>query len=198
MSVSEEKKMVYAANLGYPRIGPKRQLKAALEDFWSGKITDEQLLEVARCLRLEGWKIQHDSGIDFIPSNDFSLYDHFLDTCAMVGAVPERFAWKGNEIDVRTYFLMARGVLNFGNANGRILEAQPMEMTKWFNTNYHFIVPELHDSQRFTLASTKCIDEFVEAKQHGIMTRPVIPGPVSFLLSGKGYSKSKRSVLLER
>ncbi len=190
--------MVYAANLGYPRIGAKRQLKTALEGFWNGKITEEELSGVGKELRNGAWKLQEQSGIDFIPSNDFSYYDHVLDTCAMVGAVPERFQWKGKLVDLQTYFLMARGLLKTTGNNGKKTQTQPMEITKWFNTNYHFIVPELSDNQRFNLASTKYLDEFLEAKVLGILTRPVILGPVSFLNLAKGFSKEKQPLLLDR
>ncbi len=191
--------MVYAANLGYPRIGAKRQLKTALESFWAGKSTEEELTAVAKQLRHTGWKTQADLGIDFIPSNDFSLYDHVLDTCAMVGAVPERFRWNGKQVDLQTYILMARGLLKSAHSNGdQSVQTQPMEMTKWFNTNYHFIVPEIGDSQQFFLATSKCLDEFLEAKAHGILTRPVILGPVSFLLLAKGYEPGKRAILIDR
>ncbi len=188
--------MVYAANLGYPRIGAKRQLKTALEGYWNGKITEEELTNVGKQLRSGAWKLQEQSGIDFIPSNDFSYYDHVLDTCAMVGAVPERFHWNEEKVDLQTYFLMARGLLKTTGSNGKKRQAQPMEMTKWFNTNYHFIVPELQDNQRFKLASTKYIDEFLEAKALGILTRPVILGPVSFLNLAKGFAKQQQSLLL--
>ncbi|HEY9712423.1 MAG TPA: 5-methyltetrahydropteroyltriglutamate--homocysteine S-methyltransferase, partial [Chroococcales cyanobacterium] len=151
--------MVFASNLGYPRIGFKRELKTALEKFWSGQISEEDLLNTGKSLRLASWRFQETAGMDFIPSNDFSFYDHVLDTIAMVGAIPKRYKHSGNRIDLATYFLMARGTARAG-ANGNIVEAEAMEMTKWFNTNYHFIVPELEDDMRFKLSSTKCVDEF--------------------------------------
>ncbi len=101
--------MVLATNLGYPRIGLKRELKKTLEDYWSGAIGDAELPETSRRIRRENWLLQKTAGIDHIPSNDFSLYDHVLDTAAMVGAVPSRFGWDGGAVDLETYFAMARG-----------------------------------------------------------------------------------------
>lgn len=190
--------MVYAANLGYPRIGKKRQLKKALEAFWSGAIQEESLLESCRALRADNWKVQSEKGIDFIPSNDFSMYDHVLDTIAMAGAVPKRFGWNGKTVDLRTYFTMARGLIKVDESNGNSLQTRAMEMTKWFNTNYHIIVPEITDDQQFRPATKKCLDEFLEAKELGYLTRPVLLGPVSFLLLSKGYSSNRRKLLLER
>ena len=146
--------MPRATNLGFPRIGPKRKLKTALESYWAGRATAAELDATARQIRNENWRLQADLGIAHIPSNDFSLYDQVLDTAAMVGAVPERFGWDGDTIDIDTLFAMARGTQ----------DALPMEMTKWFDTNYHYMVPEFEAGQRFTLASTKPIDEFAEAK----------------------------------
>ncbi|MCH8836640.1 MAG: 5-methyltetrahydropteroyltriglutamate--homocysteine S-methyltransferase [Candidatus Marinimicrobia bacterium] len=177
--------MVYATNLGYPRIGPKRELKKALEAYWRGRATSAELLETARTLRKGNWELQHQLDLQHIPSNDFSLYDHVLDTIAMVGAVPRRYRWKGDRVDLDTYFAMARGVQSGVTGS----EAVPaMDMTKWFDTNYHYIVPEFEPDQAFKLASTKAVDEFLEAKSLGIHTRPVLLGPVSFLLLGKSAS----------
>ncbi len=179
--------MVFAANLGYPRIGAKRQLKTALERFWNGLATEDELLKVGQQLRFESWSMQEKAGLDFIPSNDFSLYDHVLDAIAMVGAVPSRFGWNHDKVDLSTYFLMARGSLKSATDSGKSIEAPAMEMTKWFNTNYHFIVPELEAGQSFKFSSSKCVDEFLEAKKAGIVTRPVLLGPVTFLYLAKGH-----------
>ena len=122
--------MVKAANLGYPRLGRKRELKRALERFWRATITEAELLEQTKALRLTNWKLQAEAGVDYIPSNDFSLYDQVLDTTAMVGAVSPRYQWTGEYVDLRTYFAMARGVQNEG------VDVPAMEMTKWFDTNY--------------------------------------------------------------
>ena len=185
--------MTTSSNLGYPRIGPNRELKRALEGYWTGRIPLDELQRVAAALRSGSWLRQQAAGIDHIPSGDFSYYDQVLDTCAMVGAVPPRYGFAGDRVDLDTYFAMARGV---GTPDR---EVTAMEMTKWFDTNYHYIVPEFEASQRFSLASTKVVDEFNEAKQLGIGTRPVILGPVSFLLLGKAKDANVRRLdLLER
>ncbi len=189
--------MVYSANLGYPRIGSKRELKVALENYWSGQISEDELVAVGKELRQSNWLFQSANDIDFIPSNDFSFYDHVLDTIAMVGAVPKRFGWSGGTVDLKTYFLMARGIAKAADCNGQHKEVPAMEMTKWFNTNYHFIVPELEQGQKFSLASTKCVDEFVEAKNMCIVTRPVLLGPVSFLYLAKGHTFDEDSTRLD-
>ena len=173
--------MAIATNLGFPRIGPKRELKWAMEEHWAGKLDQAALLRAAAAIRRANWQLQRRLGIDHIPSNDFSLYDHVLDTSVMVGAVPSRYGDSGGPVGLDTYFAMARGT---AGKNGRA-SAAAMEMTKWFDTNYHYIVPEFEAGQRFHLKSTKPLDEFLEAKDLGIHTRPVLVGPVSFLLLGK-------------
>jgi 5-methyltetrahydropteroyltriglutamate--homocysteine methyltransferase len=185
--------MVQASNLGYPRIGIKRELKKALEQFWSGKSSETEVLEQAASLRKLHWQLQQQLGLAHIPSNDFSLYDHVLDTTAMVGAIPKRYLWKGPHVDRRTYFVMARGVLRDQEQSSAI---PAMEMTKWFDTNYHYIVPEFEAEQQFSLASTKPVDEFLEAKALGIHTRPVLLGPVTFLLLGKTHSHEVKPLSL--
>ena len=180
--------MVLATNLGYPRIGPKRELKKALEKYWSGGISETELEEVSRKIRQDNWHLQKELGLHHIPSNDFSFYDHVLDTAAMVGAVPKRFQRHDETVNLTTYFAMARGVQekHSGTAEtGGGLSAPAMEMTKWFDTNYHYIVPEFEEAQAFRLSSTHPIDMYLEAKSLAIETRPVILGPVSFLLLGK-------------
>ncbi len=197
--------MVIAANLGFPRIGVHRELKKALEGYWKGEVTEHALKDVAKELRKTHWTLQHRAGIKHVPSNDFSFYDQVLDTIALVGAVPERYGFKGDKVDLATYFAMARGVQNkHVHADGEACnhvhqDAAAMEMTKWFDTNYHYIVPELHAGQKFTLASDKIFDEFKEAKLQGLHTRPVVLGPVSFLLLGKmkGEGASTLSLLPE-
>ena len=170
--------MMISATLGFPRIGKNRELKKALEAYWAGRLDLQSLQEAARQLRADHWKLQRDLGIDHVPSNDFSFYDQVLDTTCMVGAVPSRFGFSGSMVAPETYFAMARGSA----------QATAMEMTKWFDTNYHYIVPEFEEGQTFKLASTKVVDEFLEAKALGILTRPVLLGPVSYLLLGKAKS----------
>ncbi|XP_007030023.2 PREDICTED: 5-methyltetrahydropteroyltriglutamate--homocysteine methyltransferase [Theobroma cacao] len=161
--------------VGYPRMGPKRELKFALESFWDKKSSAEDLQKVAADLRSSIWKQMADAGIKYIPSNTFSYYDQVLDTTSMLGAVPPRYSWNGGEIGFDTYFSMARG-----NAS-----VPAMEMTKWFDTNYHFIVPELGPDVNFSYASHKAVDEYKEAKALGVDTVPVLIGPVSYLLLSK-------------
>jgi len=178
------------ATLGTPRIGPRRELKLALESYWAGKSTEAQLLEAAAGLRAANWARQKSLGVTVISSNDFSLYDHVLDTSVMVGAIPDLYGWKGGPVALTTYFAMARGAQNqdqgadCGHAHhGHGAAAQ--EMTKWFDTNYHYMVPEFHEDQTFTLSSRKPIEEYQEARSLGYQTRPVLVGPVTFLKLGK-------------
>ncbi|XP_020268463.1 5-methyltetrahydropteroyltriglutamate--homocysteine methyltransferase 2-like isoform X3 [Asparagus officinalis] len=161
--------------VGYPRMGPKRELKFALESFWDGKSSANDLQKVSADLRSSIWKQMSDAGIKYIPSNTFSYYDQVLDTTAMLGAVPKRYGWNGGEIGFDTYFSMARG-----NAT-----LPAMEMTKWFDTNYHFIVPELSPDTAFSYSSHKAVTEYKEAKALGVDTVPVLIGPVSYLLLSK-------------
>ncbi|KAF8007048.1 hypothetical protein BT93_K1143 [Corymbia citriodora subsp. variegata] len=161
--------------VGFPRMGPKRELKFALESFWDGTSSAEDLQKVAADLRSSIWKQMADAGIKYIPSNTFSYYDQVLDTTAMLGAVPPRYGWDGGEIGFDAYFSMARG-----NAS-----VPAMEMTKWFDTNYHYIVPELGPNIEFSYASRKAVNEYKEAKELGVDTVPVLLGPVSYLLLSK-------------
>jgi 5-methyltetrahydropteroyltriglutamate--homocysteine methyltransferase len=165
---------------GFPRIGRNRELKFATEGHWRGEVSPEELFEVGKGIRLENWRLMQEAGIDLIPSNDFSYYDHVLDVIALVGAVPERYGWEGGEVDLDTYFAMARG------RQGDGVDVTAMEMTKWFDTNYHYIVPELGPETEFTLSSEKPFAEHAEAMEElGIDTVPVLVGPVSFLLLAK-------------
>lgn len=182
-------------NLGFPRIGAKRELKRALESFWSKKMDEGQLLEAAKAIRVENWRTQKAAGIDFIPSNDFSLYDQVLDTCALVGAVPPRFQWNGETVNLSTYFAMARGATGTNACDdcSNAGATMALEMTKWFDTNYHYLVPEWHAEQTFRLSSTKPFDEFAEALAIGIRTVPVLIGPLTFLLLGKVRGQQNKS-----
>ena len=165
---------------GFSRIGPNRELKFATEGYWRGETSAEQLAQTASEIRRANWKLMQEAGIDLIPSNDFSLYDQVLDAVALVGAVPERYGHGGGQVDLDTYFAMGRG----RQAEG--VDVTAMEMTKWFDTNYHYIVPELGPDTRFSMSSSKPFDEFTEAQQAlGISTVPVLIGPVSFLLLAK-------------
>ncbi len=169
-------------NLGYPRIGSQRELKKASEQYWQGKITVQQLLQVGKTIRQQNWQLQKDAGIDIIPCNDFSFYDQVLDTTLMVGAIPERYhsLMEAKQLsDIDLLFAMARGYQKEG------FDITAMEMTKWFDTNYHYIVPEFTANQKFTLYNTKVLNEFLEAKNNLIPAKPVLIGPVSYLLLGK-------------
>lgn len=168
--------------LGYPRIGSKRELKKACEQYWSGKILPEELLNTGRNICNQNWNIQKEAGIDLIPCNDFSYYDQVLDMSLVVGAIPSRYheiVLKKNNSELDLYFAMARGYQKEG------LDITAMEMTKWFDTNYHYIVPEFYKNQQFKLSSDKIFNEFAGAKQAGINAKPVIIGLVSYLLLGK-------------
>jgi 5-methyltetrahydropteroyltriglutamate--homocysteine methyltransferase len=184
--------MGISSNLGFPRMGVHRELKKALEAHWAGKLDESGLLAVGRVLKLNHWVLQQQVGIGHIPSNDFSFYDHVLDTATMVGAVPERYMWRGSQVDLATYFSMARGT---ARKSGQA-DVPAMEMTKWFDTNYHYIVPEFTAKQIFSLGSLKPVGEFLEAKAVGVHTRPVLLGPVSFLLLGKAKETSFDPLLL--
>ncbi|MGZ9097520.1 MAG: 5-methyltetrahydropteroyltriglutamate--homocysteine S-methyltransferase [Micavibrio sp.] len=184
--------MVSATTLGYPRIGPHRELKKALEQYWKGQSTKEALDATARNLRAANWTLQKAEGIDLIPSNDFSYYDLVLDTSILVGAVPARYSdfWDGKTATPELYFAVARGAQTGCGCDGHAKggdkkDVVAAEMTKWFDTNYHYIVPEFEKAQRFHLTSTKPVDEYKEAKALGIETRPVLIGPLTYLLLGK-------------
>ncbi|GGH07609.1 5-methyltetrahydropteroyltriglutamate--homocysteine S-methyltransferase [Sphingobacterium alkalisoli] len=175
--------MLITNNLGYPRVGPFRELKKANEAYWAKKISAEELLQAAKSIRENNWKTQQDSGINLIPSNDFSFYDQVLDLSLTVGAIPERYNSLLNKIDRKynldLYFAMARGFQEEG------VDVTAMEMTKWFDTNYHYIVPEFTKNQEFKLISEKFLNEYNEAKSLGIETKPVLIGPITYLLVGK-------------
>ncbi|MCO7176875.1 5-methyltetrahydropteroyltriglutamate--homocysteine S-methyltransferase [Sporolactobacillus kofuensis] len=178
---------VKSANLGYPRIGEKREWKKALEHYWAGKITKEDFLETVKTLRLSYLKKQKDLGLDLIPVGDFSLYDHVLDTAVLFGLVPERFRTDEKEVSLETYFSIARGSKN----------AEASEMTKWFNTNYHYIVPEISNDTKPYLTSNRLVALFNEAKEaFGITTKPVIVGPITLLKLAKGYDQDHFQTLL--
>jgi 5-methyltetrahydropteroyltriglutamate--homocysteine methyltransferase len=179
--------MVQSSVLGYPRIGRNRELKKITEAFWKGEIKEVDLHKKAKEIRLLNWNTQKNAGINIIPSNDFSFYDQMLDMSVLLGAIPPRFAIDG-PIDLHKYFLMARG-----------LQSVPaMEMTKWFDTNYHYIVPEFCKNQKFKISSDKPFSEYEEAKSAGIKTRPVLIGPITYLMLGKlKESEFPRFSLLE-
>jgi len=183
-------------NLGYPRIGSHRELKKACERYWSSQISLAELVEAGRAIRESHWRLQQEAGIDLVPCNDFSFYDHVLDLSLMAGAIPERYRPlldKPDASGMDLYFAMARGCQKDG------LDLIAMEMTKWFDTNYHYLVPEFTKDQTFRLTSRKILDEFQEVQALGINGKPVLIGPVSYLLLGKEKEPGfKRLDLLDR
>jgi 5-methyltetrahydropteroyltriglutamate--homocysteine methyltransferase len=172
--------LAISSNLGFPRMGRNRELKKALENFWAGVIPKEELLEIGEKIRFENWILQKEIGIQQIPSNDFSFYDHMLDMVVLLGAVPARFNEDIGPIDLETYFAMAQGA-----ETGKFQGLPPLEMTKWFNTNYHYLVPEISPNSCFQKNSEKIISESEQSKKIGIKTKPVVVGPLSFLLLSK-------------
>jgi 5-methyltetrahydropteroyltriglutamate--homocysteine methyltransferase len=174
------------ANLGYPRIGRHRELKFALEDFWKGRRSEAELLETATAVRRRSFEVQRAAGIDIIPSNDFSLYDQVLDALVLVGATPARFG--SGKVTLQRYFGMAR------NSS----EQTAMEMTKWFDTNYHYLVPEWSADLPFAPDTTKLLAEVKAARELGIESRPVVIGPVTLLLLGKSVDGTEPLSLLPK
>ena len=162
--------------LGFPRIGRNRELKKALEGYWKGELSENQLHETADELKKRHWKFQHDAGLSFVTVGDFSLYDHVLDLTVALGAIPHRFQNAGSALD--TYFAMARGD---GNRN-----IPAMEMTKWFNTNYHYIVPELSADQSFKPSIEWLENDVIRVGQLGFRAKPVLLGPITYLALSKG------------
>jgi len=192
------KMTVSVASLGFPRIGPRRELKFALEKFWAGTISPAELEEAAQGLRTATWARQKALGVDWLPSNDFSLYDHVLDTSVMLGAIPARYGLASDQAaGLETYFAMARGATGgatCGHAHGSVTAG---EMTKWFDTNYHFIVPEIEPETRLQLGHIKPLQDYLEAKAQGFETRPVILGPVTWLSLAKEYGSDPFDLLEE-
>jgi 5-methyltetrahydropteroyltriglutamate--homocysteine methyltransferase len=173
---------------GYPRIGENREWKKALEAFWKGDLQEAEFLSALEGIRLKNLQLQKDKGLSLIPVNDFTLYDQMLDTSTMFGIVPSRFEYAGGPVPVTTYYAIARGTQN----------AQASEMTKWFNTNYHYIVPELKDAQP-VLAENRPLIAYREAKEKlGIEGKPVLIGLYTFLKLSKGYEAKGLLALIEQ
>ncbi len=160
--------------IGYPRVGALRELKFETEKYFRKEITEEQLEITAREIRKKQWLTLKDSGLDFIPSNDFSFYDNLLDTAVLFNIIPERYVNMGLT-PLETYFAMARG---YQGGKG---DVKALAMKKWFNTNYHYMVPEIEDSTEIRLAGSKPLEEFSEAKALGVKTKPVIIGIFTLL-----------------
>ncbi|MBK6958500.1 MAG: 5-methyltetrahydropteroyltriglutamate--homocysteine S-methyltransferase [Nitrosomonas sp.] len=184
--------MVTTHSLGFPRIGRKRELKFALEKYWKGTISEQALLEIATDLRMQHWQDQ--AALDWIPVGDFSLYDHVLDTSFMLGNIPARVSGlSGSAID--NYFRVARGRSVSDNSASSCVNAG--EMTKWFDTNYHYIVPEFEKNTRFSLNSSHLLEQIQQARQTHHQVKPVILGPVTYLWLGKSKDGSDKLDLLD-
>ncbi|QUR68600.1 5-methyltetrahydropteroyltriglutamate--homocysteine S-methyltransferase [Mycobacterium spongiae] len=167
---------------GSPRIGPHRELKRATEGYWAGRTSRSDLESVAATLRRDTWSDLAAAGLDSVPVNTFSYYDQMLDTAVLLGALPERVLGVSDELD--RYFAAARGTETIA----------PLEMTKWFDTNYHYLVPEIGPATRFTLNADKVLSELKEAHRQGIPARPVVIGPVTFLLLSKAVDGAPRPI----
>jgi len=178
--------------LGFPRIGAKRELKRALEAHWRGEVSAEELAATAARLRRRHWALLKEAGADTVPCNDFSLYDPMLDTAFGFDAIPAAARPLADADPLAGYFALARGVQRDG------IDRPALEMTKWFDTNYHYLVPELQAGQAFGLRGDKPLAEFAEARAQGLDARPVLIGPVSFLLLSKTVDGSDRLALLDR
>ena len=167
--------MAIAHNLGFPRIGRERELKQALESAWRGDTDGTQLQATAIRLRQQHWQLQRAAGIALIPAGDFALYDHMLDMSLLLGAVPERFEFGGADSEAAMGFALARGTA-----------AQPaLEMTKWFDTNYHYLVPEFNSRTTFQASTSRLHADIAEARMLGIRPKVVLVGPVTYLYQGK-------------
>ncbi|RAV22527.1 5-methyltetrahydropteroyltriglutamate--homocysteine S-methyltransferase [Paenibacillus contaminans] len=176
------------SSLGYPRIGENREWKKLLESFWAGKTEEEGFEAEMKKLRLQRLQKQRELGVELIPVGDFTLYDHVLDTSAMFGLVPSRYGYAGGPVSLATYFAMARGSK----------EAPACEMTKWFNTNYHYIVPELGEAEP-RLVGNRPLAAYLEAKNElGIDGKPVLVGPFTFVKLAKGYKQERFAELVEQ
>ncbi|MBL3558308.1 MULTISPECIES: 5-methyltetrahydropteroyltriglutamate--homocysteine S-methyltransferase [Marinobacter] len=183
--------MVTTHNLGFPRIGERRELKFALEGYWKNELSEDDLRQTAARLRTSSWQDQ--KSLALTPVGDFSLYDQVLDMSATLGNLPER-AGKADENELDRYFRIARGR---SPADGDCCGVHAGEMTKWFDTNYHYIVPEFDAGTRFTLNPTRLVEQLAEAKAAGVSPKPVIIGPVTYLWLGKSKDDTDRLSLLD-
>ena len=170
-------------NLGFPRIGARRELKQALEAYWAGDLQQTELEHVGKSLRERHWALQAEAGLDLVPVGDFAWYDQILEFSCLLGAVPHRFQQDNEQpVNLDTLFRMARGRAPTGTP------AAACEMTKWFDTNYHYIVPELAADQTFRIARESLFEQVAEAQAQGHTPKPVIPGPLTYLYLSKGDS----------
>ncbi|WP_444816167.1 5-methyltetrahydropteroyltriglutamate--homocysteine S-methyltransferase [Stutzerimonas frequens] len=185
--------MAVAHNLGFPRIGADRELKKALEAYWKGELDEQGLRQVGRQLRARHWQAQLDAGIELLPVGDFAWYDQVLSHSLMFGVIPQRFRPAEGQATLDTLFAMARGVTNSCCGGG-----QAQEMTKWFDTNYHYLVPEFSVDQQFQLSWTQLFEEVEEAKALGHTIKPVLIGPLSYLWLGKLKGEADQTQAFDR
>lgn len=197
--------MIKSHILGYPRMGLQRELKFALERHWRAEISEQQLEECGAQLRERHWAQQRDAGLDFVTVGDFAYYDHVANHIQLFGCEPARFEFTGAESALERYFTLARGVANEHRHEGSCNHAQPaagkpaLEMTKWFDTNYHYLVPEFDEVTRFSLASARLLGEVAEAQALGHCVKPVLLGPLTFLWLGKSRTEGfDKLALLEQ
>lgn len=176
--------MITSHVLGFPRIGAHRELKRAVEDYWSGAIDENKLLIEGKRIYSENWKLQEKSGLSFVTVGDFSWYDQVLDMSTILGVIPERFGAVDGRISIDTYFRMARGRAPHGH------DTRACEMTKWFDTNYHYIVPEFSDNQHFHFNDTHLFEMIAEAQKAEYKLKPILIGPLSYLWLGKAHNKN--------
>lgn len=184
--------MVQSSVLGFPRIGANRELKKVTEAYWGKKVSVEDLLAKGKELRAHNWKLQKDAGVDIIPSNDFSFYDQVLDLSLLFNAIPERYT-KYDLAPIDVLFAMGRGLQRKASETEAAVDVTALEMVKWFDSNYHYVRPTFSHSTEFKLNATaglKPVKEYLEAKELGIETRPVIVGPISYLYLGKADKDS--------
>lgn len=177
---------VVSTAIGYPYIGDNREWKHCVESFWKNKISEKQFLLEMKIIRLNSLKRQQDLGLEYLTVGDFTFYDRVLDLAAMFGIVPARYGWKDEKVNLTTYYAMARGVEN----------VVACEMTKWFNTNYHYIVPEYEDKP-LKLTNNYILEYFEEAKKElGLLTKPTIIGPFTFVQLSKGYDEKTKAAFI--
>lgn len=181
--------MVLSSVLGFPRIGAQRELKKATEAYWAGKVSVEDLFKVGKEIRAHNWKLQKDAGVDIIASNDFSYYDQVLDLSLLFNVIPERYS-KYNLPAIDTLFAMGRGLQRPATDSTPAVDVPALEMVKWFDSNYHYVRPTFSHSTQFKLNGQKPVDEYLEAKELGVETRPVLVGPISYLFLGKADKDS--------
>ena len=177
-------------NLGFPRVGKRRELKHAVEAYWAGDLSRTELFVKGQAIRAQNWALQASAGIELLPVGDFAWYDHVLATSLMVGAIPKRHQDDNETVDIDTLFRMGRGRAPTGCA------CAASDMTKWFNTNYHYIVPELHAGQEFALTYTELFEQVAEAQALGHQVKPVLVGPVTYLYLAKGVGEEFDKLLL--